>query len=138
MVWTNDARWMYGIERYLYALKGFVRHRARLEVAIAQRYMSHETQGFVSEYLPHMQPPLKRMWSLEEDLENNSEVVMGQGCVRVVEEPKLMKLHLLVQAQFIGFLKWLAKWIDERLHNKLGVEVEVALLAQHPSGRVIE
>lgn len=87
------ARWMYGIERYMYVLKGFVRNRARPEAAIAERYMSHETLRFVSEYVPHMQPPFKRMWSLEEDLKNNSEVVMGHGRVRLVEEPELLKLH---------------------------------------------
>jgi hypothetical protein len=46
-----QARWCYGIERYLFGLKGYVRNRARPEACIANGHMYSEALGFITEHL---------------------------------------------------------------------------------------
>ncbi|XP_028061151.1 uncharacterized protein LOC114264655 [Camellia sinensis] len=43
-------RWMYGFERYMHILKGYVRNKARPEGSIAEGYINHEVLTFCSMY----------------------------------------------------------------------------------------
>jgi hypothetical protein len=45
------ARWCYGIERYLYILKRYVRNYSKPEGSMATGYMYSEALGFLVEHM---------------------------------------------------------------------------------------
>lgn len=77
---------------------------------------------------------------------NNLQLVLYVQCLYVGREYLIAKAQFqsrrrprhIAPSQFTGFSEWLARWTDDSLRNGLRVEAEVALLAQHPSRRVIE
>jgi hypothetical protein len=46
-----NTRWMYPVERYMKALKGYVQIMARPEAFMAEGYIKNECIGFVTKYL---------------------------------------------------------------------------------------
>ena len=71
------SRWCYGIERYLYDLKKYVRNRYRPEACMASGYLTDEALGFVTDYTA-LSPYIKRrIWDMEEDERVYGERVEG-------------------------------------------------------------
>jgi hypothetical protein len=72
-----QTRWMYPIERYMKALKGYVRIMARLEGSMANGYSIEEALGFCTKYTQNVKST-KRVWDDEEPTMND-EVLKGNG-----------------------------------------------------------
>jgi hypothetical protein len=69
------ARWMYGVERYLGVLKGFVWNWARPEACIATGYAFEESLGFITYYLRQYNPMQRPIWESEQDEMDVGEVL---------------------------------------------------------------
>jgi len=54
-------RWMYSMERYMQALKGFVRNDGRLKGSMATRYVIKEALGFCAEYIQNVKS-MRKVW----------------------------------------------------------------------------
>lgn len=90
------SRWCYGVERYLYGLKKFVRNRYRPEACMATGYLAEEALGFVTDYTS-LSPYIKRrIWDMEEDDKVYGEVLEGgRRNVRLDEHDRL-QIHRYV------------------------------------------
>lgn len=93
------SRWCYGVERYLYVLKQYVRNRTKPEASIAKGYMYAESLGFLSEHLK-LYPLHQRMWTPDEDERNCGEVLEGRESHRRMELPELTAIHEFVIANY--------------------------------------
>ena len=72
-----QSRCCYGVERYLYILKQYVRNRHQPEASMASGYLADESLGFVTDYT-NLSPYIKqRMWDMEEDVKNYGESLEG-------------------------------------------------------------
>lgn len=89
------SRWSYGVERYLYVLKSYVRTRSKPEASIAKGYMYTEALGYVSEHLS-LYPQFPRVWDMEEDPKNSGEVLQGAMTWRDLSEEERRDIHEFV------------------------------------------
>ena len=80
------CRWMYPMERYMKALKGFVRNKARPEGGMAEGYALEEALGFCTEYMVEFQSTRRRVWDNKEEDRVADEVPEGSGRPRRMEE----------------------------------------------------
>ena len=76
------SRWMYAMERYMKALKGFVRNKARPEGGMAEGYAIQEALGFCTEYMQEFQSTRRRVWDSKEDVGVVDEVPEGNRTPR--------------------------------------------------------
>jgi hypothetical protein len=65
---------MYGLERYLFKLKEYVRNRARQEACIASGNLYTKALGFIIEHFSFY-PQSGQVWDLEDDQRHNGEVL---------------------------------------------------------------
>lgn len=93
------SRWCYGVERYLYVLKQYVRNRSKPEASIATGYLYSEALGFLSEHLK-LYPGHKRIWTSDEDERNCGEVLEGRETRRVLEECELKAVHEFIISNY--------------------------------------
>jgi hypothetical protein len=73
------TRWMYPIERYMKALKGYVWNMPWPEAYMAEGYLKDECVGFVMEYLQRFDVVHRWVWDAEEEYGDAEEVVEGAG-----------------------------------------------------------
>lgn len=90
-----QPRWLYGVERYLYVLKKYVRNRARPEACMATGYMYSEALGFISEHLVLYSGHIKQ-WILEADERDEGEVLEGGGRTRHLSASEQSAIHEFV------------------------------------------
>ncbi|KAL5710815.1 hypothetical protein ACHQM5_021330 [Ranunculus cassubicifolius] len=64
-------RWMYGFERYMKILKGYVRNPARPEGSIVKCYLADETLKFCSQYITEA-AQMDECFGRNDDFENDS------------------------------------------------------------------
>jgi hypothetical protein len=89
------ARWCYGVERYLYVLKKYVRNRARPEGSMASGYMYSEALGLLAEHMA-LYPGSRRVWDMDEEARDESEVLEGAGRQRTLTESEVQSIHEFV------------------------------------------
>jgi hypothetical protein len=72
------VRWCYGMERYLYVLKKYVRNRSKPEGSMATGYMYSKALGFLAEHMA-LYPGSCRVWDMDEEVRDEGEVLEGYG-----------------------------------------------------------
>jgi hypothetical protein len=77
------ARWCYGIERYIYVLKKYVRNKSRPEGSMATGYM----------YLGS-----GRVWDMDDETCNEGEVLEGSGRRRELSDEERVAIHEFIIA----------------------------------------
>jgi hypothetical protein len=70
------ARWMYGIERYIYKLKRYVKNRSCPEGSMATGNMYNEALGYITEHFS-LYPRSSRVWEVDDDPKYNAQVLEG-------------------------------------------------------------
>lgn len=86
------SRWCYGIERFLFHLKGYIKNRARPEACIANGHLYSEALGFITEHLV-LDSQARRIWNMEEDERDGGEVLEGKGRPRTLSDMELQQIH---------------------------------------------
>jgi len=70
---------MYPIERYMKALKGYVRNMAQPKGSMATRYTIEEALGFYIKYIREVKSTRRRVWDDQEEPIMHDEVLEGNG-----------------------------------------------------------
>jgi hypothetical protein len=73
------TRWMYPFERYMKALKGYVRNMAWPGGSMANGYSIEEALGFCIKYIQEVNSTRRRVWEDKEEPTMNDEVLEGNG-----------------------------------------------------------
>jgi hypothetical protein len=89
------GRWCYGIERYMYVLKKYVRNHSKPEGSMATSYMYSEALGFLVEHLA-LYPGSWRMWDMDDEARNEGEVLEGGGRRRELTAQEKSAIHEFV------------------------------------------
>jgi hypothetical protein len=89
------SRWCYGIERYMYVLKRYVRNRLKPEGSIATGYMYSEALGFLAEHLT-LYPGSRRVWDMDNEAREEGEVLEGGGRRRELSDEEQIRIHKFV------------------------------------------
>ena len=87
-------RWMYPFERFLGALKKYVRNRARPEGSIAEAYVINEAMTFCSMYLTGIETKFNRQernW-VEEDSAHDDKISVFQNRFRLIGKMTVINL----------------------------------------------
>ncbi|MCO5568232.1 hypothetical protein L7F22_021928 [Adiantum nelumboides] len=74
-----SARWMFWAERFMGALKGYVRQKARPEGFMTEGWMLEECMYYVCEYLERTDFEAPRVWTNESSSTMSDEVLSGKG-----------------------------------------------------------
>lgn len=87
------ARWCYGIERYLGSLTNYIRDQSKPEACMASGYVVDEALGFCTEYFSLYRHTQRRIWDLEQELRDTSEVVIGKPKRIVLSGAEMTQIH---------------------------------------------
>ncbi len=68
------------MERYMKALKGYVRNMARLKGSMAMGYSIEEAFGFCMEYIQEVKSTRRRVWDNKEEPIMHEKILEGNGC----------------------------------------------------------
>jgi hypothetical protein len=91
------ARWCYGIERYIYVLKKYVRNKSRPEGSMATGYMYSEALGFLAEHMA-LYLGSGRVWDMDDETCNEGEVLEGSGRRRELSDEERVAIHEFIIA----------------------------------------
>jgi hypothetical protein len=159
------SRWMYGIERYMFRLKRYVRNRSRPEGCIATGNLYNEALGFITEHYS-LYPNNSRIWDVDYDAKDSGEVLEGGCHSRELDDAERHALHEFVvmnssatadwrqeyearhseheanrahrMIQFQAFSTWLEHRVEQKLWRGDLVVHDVALLSKAPGRKVFE
>lgn len=74
--------WMYPMERYMKALKGYVKNMAQPEGNMATGYSIEKTLGFCTKYIQGVKSTRRKVWDDKEGPTMHDEVLEGSGRLR--------------------------------------------------------
>jgi hypothetical protein len=86
------ARWCYGVERYMYVLKKYVRNRSKPEGSMATGYMYSEALGLLAEHMA-LYPGSRRVWDMDEEARDEGEVLEGAPRRRKLSNTEVLHIH---------------------------------------------
>jgi hypothetical protein len=87
------ARWCYPMEIYLLVLKRYVRNKARLKACMASNYMYDEVLRFYIECFALYPHTRCRMWDVNEEEANISEVLERHAQFKRLNAMELEAIH---------------------------------------------
>ena len=99
------GRWMYPCERYLGALKSFVRSKAHPEASMANGYAAEEALGFCTEYLNLHTHTKRHVWESKEEQGMRGSVVEGRGRIRTLSTSDVAMAHDYVLGHHVRTLE---------------------------------
>ena len=92
------------MERYMKALNGFVRNKARPEGGMAKGYVLEETLGFCTEYMVEFQSTRRRVWDDKEDDRVADEVPEGSGSIIYKKWLTLYVFKLMNSIEYFSYI----------------------------------
>jgi hypothetical protein len=100
------TRWMYPMERYMKALKGFVRNMAHSKGNMAMGYSIEEALGFCIKCIQKVKSTRRKVWDDKEKPTMHNEVLERNGCPHKLSADLRAWAHTFVIHNAIATKPW--------------------------------